>query len=120
MARISVFLTQFPIKNNDLLTERHEDVIDRPSNDTRGPQRQDKSRLPSWGPLKIVRVIKIEAFLRSGPNRAAAFSTVPWLPKAVEDWGLRSRLTQNCCRKLRWFDLASTLNLAKDRGSYPS
>jgi hypothetical protein len=58
--------------DNNFLTEHHEDVIDRPSNDTRGPQLQDKSRPPSWGPLRTGRVIMIEVFRRSGRNRAAA------------------------------------------------
>jgi hypothetical protein len=81
-------------EDNEFLTEHHEDGIDRPSNDTRDPQRQHKSRQPSWGALRTVRVIMIEVFPRSAPNRAAAFSTVPWLLKAVEDWGYRTRLTQ--------------------------
>lgn len=65
--------------DNDFLTEHHEDVIDRPSNEIRGRQRQDKSPPPSWGPLRTVHVIMIEVFRRSGPNRAAALSTSSWL-----------------------------------------
>jgi hypothetical protein len=81
-------------ENNDFLTEHHEDVTDRPSNDTRDRQRQDKSRPPSWGALRKGRVLMIEVFRRSGPNRVAALPTASWLLKAVEDWGRRTHLTQ--------------------------